>query len=76
MIIFFMHKLTLLWAIQVGKILFQAQPELNNVSLQKRVLHLKDRENLPMKLISGRFVISYGSLQNWIMQKELWIKCI
>jgi hypothetical protein len=71
MIIFFMHKLTLLGAIQVGKILFQAQPELNNVSLQKRVLHLKDRENLPMKLISGRFVISYGSLQNWIMQKEL-----
>ena len=66
-----MHKLTLLGAIQVGKILFQAQPELNNVSLQKRVLHLKDRENLPMKLISGRFVISYGSLQNWIMQKEL-----
>ena len=45
------NNLQLLGAIQVGKILYQSQPELNDVSLQKRVLHLKDREDLPMKLI-------------------------
>jgi|TARA_R100001443_G_scaffold14554_1_gene24454 hypothetical protein len=65
------NNLQLLGAIQVGKILFKSQPELNNVSLQKRVLHLKDREDLPMKLISGKFVISLRSLEKWIEEKGL-----
>lgn len=65
------NNLQLLGAIQVGKILFQSQPELNNISLQKRVLRLKDSEDLPMKLLSGRFVITLGSLEKWMEQKNL-----
>ena len=65
------NNLQLLGAIQVGKILFQSQPELNNVSLQKRVLRLKDSEDLPMKLLLGKFVITLGSLEKWMNQKKL-----
>ena len=63
--------LQLLDAAFIGKILFQHQPHLTKSVLQKRVYRLRDNNNLPMKLISRKWLITLKSLEQWIEDKGL-----
>ncbi len=56
--------LRLLSAVEVGKLLFGSSLH-SDAALLKRVLRLKDKENLPMTKLQGKWIISASKLKQW-----------
>ena len=64
-------SLQLLDAVATGKILFKDQSQLTEHGLRQKVYWLRDKENLPLKKIGGRYLISLRKLNEWVESKGL-----
>jgi len=65
------ESLQLLNSIEVGKILFQNQPQLNKQQLIFRIMQFRKKNGLPMKYLQRKYYISLGSLEKWIKEQGL-----
>ena len=61
----------LLSCVEVGKILFGIEKNLSEQAYRKRAIRLIYSENLPMKKIAGKWLISVRRFNYWLDQREI-----